>query len=352
MHHPRGHDVLRSFLLYFPIFWILPAVVTSWLALELFNFIQGWRHGGQHAAEVAIVNEAAITRTSLIEELRAQLWRNGETWSALAVGEQNARRAGALAQLIDNQLIAQSAVEHPDDPRTTRRESEGEFEQFLKQFPPPDEWKERMNLQGLDEPALRMKINQETKHRAAVENWLAQQPDRPTAADARRWFDAHQAELTVPERVRASHIFLTAHDENKPDREPEIRELHRQLAAGEATFEKLAATNSDDESAKHRAGDLGWFSRARVPPEFAEKVFSMPVGELSAPFESHLGWHILAVKEKQPQRPATFEETKDEIAAMLETRWREDAVRRLLADLRAKAKIEMFEAPIAKISPE
>ncbi|MCE9519427.1 MAG: peptidylprolyl isomerase, partial [Verrucomicrobia bacterium] len=222
----------------------------------------------------------------------------------------------------------------------------------LNQFPPPDEWKERIKLQGLDERALRGRINDEVKHLDAIESWLAQQPGKITEADARSWYAAHMKNSTIPERIRASHIFLTRHDQKQPDRRLEINELHRKITAGEATFDELVMKYSDDDSAKLRGGDLGWFTRDRVPPEFAEKVFALPVDEMSAPFESHLGWHILIVKEKRPARAATFDEMKDEIAAMQDREWRETAVKRLLEDLRLKAKIVKFDDRIATISPE
>ncbi len=308
--------------------------------------------GQRNEPAVATVNGAVITQTEAALELRNLLWRGGETWAGLDVEEQDARRKTAVASLVNRLLLAEFAARNTEIPGSRTRQSEDEFEQFLKQFPPPDEWQERMILQGLDEPALRKKVGEEVRRLDAVENWLAQQPGKVTEADARRWFRANTKELTVPERVRASHIFLTRHDPDKPDREPEIRELHRKLTTREATFEELAAKNSDDESAKLRAGDLGWFSRQRVPPEFATRVFALPVGEMSAPFESHLGWHILLVKEKQPPRAATFEEMKDEITGLLETRWREAAIQRLVEDLRSRARIERFPDRITVISPE
>lgn len=301
---------------------------------------------------VAKANGEEIRSKAAGERLRSILWRRGESWNALSTPERNSRRDEAVDSLINDCLITQLTGWRAENPVPLRRETEEEFQQFLKQFPPPDEWRERMTLQGLDEPALRRKISGEAERLDAIENWLRQQPGQVTEADARAWFETHGKEFIIPERVRASHIFLTSHDVNKPDREPEIRELHRRLTAGEAEFAELAATNSDDDSAKLRAGDLGWFSRHRVPPEFADRVFALPAGRVSAPFASHLGWHILLVKEKHPPRAAMFEEMKDEIIALLESRWREAAIRRLVEDLRAKARIEKFPDRIAAVSPE
>lgn len=305
----------------------------------------------QNERVVAKVDGEIVTQTEAAGELRNLLWRRGETWSELNTEEKKARRETAMGNLINNRLIANFAAQHPDNPPSLQRESEDEFQQFLKQFPPPDEWRERMILQGIDETALRKRISNETKHLDALEYWLAQQPGKVSEADARKWVAAHTKELTIPERVRASHIFLTRHDKEKPERESEIRELHRKITAGEATFEELAMKISDDDSAKMQSGDLGWFTRNHVPPEFVEKVFALPAGEVSAPLGSHLGWHIVLVKEKLPQRMATFDEIKDEITARLDREWRETNVKRLIDELRAKATIERFVSQISAIEP-
>lgn len=306
----------------------------------------------QNETAVAEVNGRIITEGEAASELRNLLWRRDVTWSALGAGEQKANREKALENLINGRLITEFAASHASGSASLKSESEEEFQHFLKQFQPPDEWKERMNLQGLDEGDLRSRIIGEVSHVAAIESWLEQHPGKVTESDARKWFEAHAKDIYIPDGVRAGHIFLTRHDKDKPDREPEIRELHRQLTAGEAAFEELAAKHSDDEAAKLRGGDLGWFTRHRVPPEFAEKVFAMSVGETSAPFESHLGWHIVRVKDKRPRRTATFEEIKNEITARLDHEWRDACVRRLIDGLRAKANIVKFADRIATISPE
>ncbi|HEY2573285.1 MAG TPA: peptidylprolyl isomerase [Verrucomicrobiaceae bacterium] len=305
-----------------------------------------------NAESVATVDKAPITKRDLREKLRARLWCRGESWEMLDEESRKTCRAEALESLIADRLIAQFPALRPIDSPSIRRESENEFQQFLKQFPPPDEWKQRMELQGLNEVTLRHQISGEVRHLDAIERWLAEQPGKIAEFDARAWFASHQDELVIPERVRASHIFLTRHDKDKPDREPEIRELHRKLTSGEAKFAELAATHSDDESAKRRGGDLGWFSRDRVPTEFADKAFSQAVGEIGEPFQSHLGWHILLVGEKMPQRHANYDEMKEEIVAMLDFHWREAAVQHLLTELRGRAKVQWFPDKIQAVAPE
>ncbi len=331
--------------------WLLNTLLLSYFAYLILVGIWLRTQTLQRAGaleSVASVNRTLLSKTELGDAIRKLLWGRGETWGALNDGTKRARHSEALEALIDNHLIGQFAARNKTDSPSLPRETEAAFQQFLKQFPPPDEWKQRMEQQGLTETKLRDSITNETKQLHAIENWLAEQPGKVIEVDARTWFDAHKDSLTIPERVHASHVFLTKHDKDKPDREPEIRELHRKLIAKEATLEELARQFSDDDGSKLR-GDLGWFSRNRVPPEFADKVFALPVGEISAPFESHLGWHILVVREKRPARKPDFPEVQDEITAMLESQWREVALKRLVNELRAKAKIEKFESRIGDV---
>lgn len=319
-------------------------------AIYLQPTLESWL---ENRHDVAIIGKDHITKSELQSTLQAALWRRGETWESLNDKTKRARRNEALDALIEGHLIQQFAARNKSDSPSLHRESAEAFQQFLKQFPPPDEWKERMEQQGLTETKLRERISQETINLSALENWLAQQAGKVTEVDARAWFDAHKDSLTIPERVRASHIFLTrlADKDTTQNREAEIRELHRKLVAKEATLEELARQFSDDDGCKPHGGDLGWFSRNRVPPEFAEKVFALPVGEISAPFESHLGWHILVVQEKRPARTPEFAEVQNEITALLESQWREAKLKQLVIELRAKANIEKFESRIAKVQP-
>jgi peptidyl-prolyl cis-trans isomerase C len=166
--------------------------------------------------------------------------------------------------------------------------------------------------------------------------------------------------MTPIVQLHASEIFLTRfdHDKDTPDhvanidRSTEIQEISRKLKAHEGTFVELAAKFSEDDGSKRRGGDMGWFSRERLPKEFVEKVFALPVGQVSEPFESHLGYHIVLVQQKRPARPAEFAEMKDQIGAQLDSNWREEELKQLRQKLRREAKIEFFDTRLAMLSPE
>ena len=307
---------------------------------------------GPSQSFVARVNDHLVTAAEAKEELRAVLWRRGEKWADMGENDRQLRLREAADACVNHYLLETFAVQHPVSPATLGTQAEGDFQQFLKQFEPPDEWEKRAKLQDLNATTLKKKIGAETGQTLALEAWLAAQSPQITEADTRSWYDAHRASLTIPERVRASQIFLTRHDVNNPDRKDEIAEISRQLKANPDQFKDLVAQYSDDDGSKPRGGDMGWFSRERIPSEFADKVFALPVGQISDPIESHLGWHFVLVKEKRPARAAEFTEMKDEITALLETQWRETKLAELTKKLRSEAKIDISDAVLPSLNPD
>ncbi|MBZ5632664.1 MAG: peptidylprolyl isomerase [Acidobacteriia bacterium] len=119
----------------------------------------------------------------------------------------------------------------------------------------------------------------------------------------------------MPERVHARHILLKT--EGKSDAEKKAllaktEDLLKQLKNG-ADFSELAKKNSDDGS-KDQGGDLGWFVKNQMVPEFDSVAFSLKPKELSGVVTSQFGYHIIQVLEKDSAKLKPFEEVKDELA--------------------------------------
>lgn len=297
---------------------------------------------------IARVNEIDISQPELSLQLRDLLWRKGMAWDHLSPGEQSSLQFEATNALIDRLLLKNWAATHPAAAGSTGGESD--FQQFLKQFESPDGWKERATLQGLNEPGLRKMLAEETAQRAAVEAYLVSTP-AISESEAKSWFEGHAQELLVGECVRVSHIFLSGHDQSKPDRASEIHSIYQQWISKEATFEALAAKFSEDERSKLKGGELGWLTRQRVPAEFADAVFSLSPGETSKPFQTTLGWHIVRLQDRRAERLPRFIEVQQEVTALLESRKRERLLQELVQGLRNKARVIRNERLIRQTHP-
>jgi peptidyl-prolyl cis-trans isomerase D len=119
----------------------------------------------------------------------------------------------------------------------------------------------------------------------------------------------------MPERVHARHILLKTDgksDAEKKALQAKAEDLLKQLKNG-ADFAELAKKNSNDGSAE-QGGDLGWFVRNQMVPEFDTVAFSLKPKELSGVVTSQFGYHIIQVMEKDAAKLKPFEEVKDELA--------------------------------------
>ncbi len=129
------------------------------------------------------------------------------------------------------------------------------------------------------------------------------------------------------EEIHARHILVKT--------EKEARDLLVQLKAG-ADFAELADKKSLDENTE--GGDLGYFTKAMMIPEFGDAVFDMKKGQLSAPIKTPFGWHVVLVEDKRLANPPAFEEVRDDIErAVMETK-----LQQVLAEERAKLNVQIL----------
>lgn len=113
--------------------------------------------------------------------------------------------------------------------------------------------------------------------------------------------------------VHASHIMKMVprgNDSLSLVKKAELMLLHEQVKAG-ADFAELAKTSSDDKGSAVKGGDLGWFGHGVMVKPFEDAAFALEPGQLSAPFESRFGWHIIYLHDKRNIQP--YEEMRKDI---------------------------------------
>ena len=142
-------------------------------------------------------------------------------------------------------------------------------------------------------------------------------------------YDEAVKSMSGQEEVRARHILVEGEDEAKA--------IIEQLKGG-ADFAKLAKENSKDPGAAE-GGDLGYFTKDQMVPEFADVAFKMYPGQLSNPVKTQFGWHVIKVEDKRMKQPPEFEKVKDQIEAYLARKAQSD----FIAKLRQSAKVERFD---------
>jgi peptidyl-prolyl cis-trans isomerase C len=142
-------------------------------------------------------------------------------------------------------------------------------------------------------------------------------------------FEQMLKENPPQDEVHARHILVAT--------EAEAKDIIAQLDKG-AKFDALAKAKSSDSSAKD-GGDLGFFTRGDMVPEFADVAFNLKPGEYSkVPVKTQFGYHVIKVEERRQSKAPTFEESKEQLTQEMS----EKVTETLVNDLKAKAKIETF----------
>lgn len=296
---------------------------------------------------VALINQEPVTREQLDLAVVRHLYQRGKTPAEIPEKNLSMMRRAVLQTLIDDTL-----VRHYADGEGFRA-PEAEIDQFISnwkaQFGEPGEISTRAAAQGLDEKGIEAELARIWSRKRWLEKRIAPAVT-VTDEEAGEWFKRNQQTpegvlqpgFFEPEKVRARHLFLSTGAADDKAREDLILSLHLKLKNKEASFEDLAKAHSEDPRTKDQGGDLNWFSRERMPEDFTTPVFALKSGELSEPFKTRLGWHIVEVTDRQEKRPLTYEEMKEEIIAHLESQRTEETVKVLMEKLRKVANIQIF----------
>lgn len=145
---------------------------------------------------------------------------------------------------------------------------------------------------------------------------LAQQ-EEVTPEEIRNYFDQHQSEFGQEEQRQASHILITvsesASDEEKAAARDKAENLLAQLKAESEKFAELASEHSQDAGSAKSGGDLGFLGRGILVKEFEDELFQMQPGEIRGPVETSFGFHIIKLTEIKSADVASLDEVKDDI---------------------------------------
>lgn len=171
------------------------------------------------------------------------------------------------------------------------------------------------------------------RDKVLLDQYLALEAKKAATPEAaKKLFDDTLKALTPEEEVNARHILV--------EEEAQAKAVAERLKKGE-DFAKVAAELSKDPGSGKEGGSLGWFSKERMVPEFAEAAFRLEKGQVSEPVKSQFGWHVIKLEDRRSKPLPAFDEVKPQIDQYLERKAQQDTI---LA-LRENAKIERLDQP-------
>lgn len=322
----------------------------AWLAVDLFvvrgplhRLLLPGRTGDPAGAVVARIGDQAITRPQLERALADRLWHEGRKPGDLPPAELASARRAALDDLIDHELLRLAVGESSPRPRVDPEEVERRLERFAARFESRDAMRTALQASGLGgERAFRERLAARLQQEQLLETRIAPQA-KVTRDEARSWFDGHREAFALPERVEVRHVFLPTLDHPSEEAKAKLEAALAELGGGKKDFATLARETSEDPASKDRGGALGWMSRKRLPADFAEAVFALPVGKPTL-VRSCLGWHLVEVTGRKPAEARDFEAAETEVTRALRTLKRDRAITECRKALRqaAAARIEIL----------
>jgi peptidyl-prolyl cis-trans isomerase C len=170
------------------------------------------------------------------------------------------------------------------------------------------------------------------RNRLLMDNLLAVEGKAATTDEnMKKVYEDAAKQITGEQEVHARHILVETEDQAK--------KVAEDLKKG-ADFAELAKKESKDPGASD-GGDLGFFTKDQMVPEFSAVAFALEPGKISDPVKTQFGWHVIKVEEKRTRKAPDFEQVKPQIETYVVRKAQADYV----AKLRTAAKVERMDKP-------
>jgi peptidyl-prolyl cis-trans isomerase C len=246
-----------------------------------------------------------------------------------------------LDEIVTYHLLAQEARGRKMDASET--DVDAEMLKIRQEFPTEDAYKQALLLQGVTVEQLRDITRRAMQARkivdAEVTTKIAVQD-----ADVDAFYKQNIDRFKQGDSVHVSHIYLAVPPDAPPAEKNQKRaaasELLKQLRAG-ADFAKVARENSNDATAAN-GGDLGFFAKGDMPPDFEKVAFDLKPGTMSGVVELQTGLHIIKVHERRGPRTAPLAEVRENVKQFLLDGQRQTKLDALLGQIKAKSKIQIL----------
>lgn len=195
---------------------------------------------------------------------------------------------------------------------------------------------------GLDKSREVAERMEDLKNKVIVDTYLKKKLEEQAKVsdeELKKFYEQYKEKFKTGDQIKASHILVKS--------QKEADDLAAQLKGG-ASFEELAKKHSSDSSAA-KGGDLGWFGKGNMVPEFEKVAFSLKEGQISPVVQTKFGFHIIKVTGTRKAGYMPFEEVKDQIKAAVLPEKQQEIFKKLKDDLKKGAKISIKEDALKSV---
>jgi parvulin-like peptidyl-prolyl isomerase len=244
---------------------------------------------------VATVNGQNITKQQLQDLFNAAIQTSGAK-----IGDLNAQQQlGGYTQLLQDLIMDKLVAEAASTEKVSDADVDAELAKIKGQFPDDKAFQDQIAQAGMTPEKLKENIRTGLQQ----SRWMKSQVKTTEVTDeqAKTFYESNIKEFEQPQTVKASHILFMVDPDASADvvkqKEEAAAKAAQRAAAGE-DFTKLAKELSEEPGASESGGDLGFFPKDRMVPEFAEVAFAQKVGDISKPVKTQFGCHVIKVTDK------------------------------------------------------
>jgi peptidyl-prolyl cis-trans isomerase C len=246
-----------------------------------------------------------------------------------------------LNQLISSELLYQASQKL--DIKDLDKQAEDKLAEIKKRFTDPKVYAAELEKIGIDEKGL-FESNRHDLAIAYLVNTMIAPDIKVSEEEIKKFYDQNPDKFRQEELVRASHILIGVGDkagvEEKKAAREKAEKLHKELVNG-ADFAKLAREHSTCPSGK-QGGDLGYFGKGRMVPQFEQAAFALQPGGLSEVVETPFGYHIIKLVDRKKAESIPLSAARVKIENYLRAQKTNAAVETFVGEARKNAKIDVL----------
>lgn len=238
-----------------------------------------------------------------------------------------------LDNLVSRELLYMEASKNP--PKDLNKQVDEQLNQIKGNFKSEEEFQNYLSKMNTSENEVKNNLSKNI----ILENYIKSISDKITVSDKeiKEYYNKNKDEFKQEEQVRASHIIISSKNGEKVAQE-KINKIYSEIKDG-LSFEEAAKKYSEDGSAS-TGGDLGFFRRGMMVKEFEDVAFNTKKGEISKPFKTEFGYHILMVTDKKEEKQLSLKEAKESIKNNLIAEKTDEKLNQIIEKHRKSANID------------
>lgn len=262
---------------------------------------------------IASVNNEVITMEDFNKKTAPMLEQYRRVYKGADIEDKiKEMKKELLQQMVEEKVLRQEAKNAKIV--ISKQDIQKGVDEVKKRFNPADdfkEYKDELAKQGYTEKGFENDIKEQLMVMKLIEKEVKDKVAPPTEDEVKKYYEDHKADMKQEEQVKASHILIRCDEKADLKTQSEalkkIQDVQAKLKKGE-DFAALAKQYSEDPGSKDNGGDLGFFTKETMVPEFSKAAFALKPGQVSDIVKTPFGYHIIKVTETKPAKMLTLDD--------------------------------------------